>query len=118
MTETDDLNDLTTLRSTVAQLDQYEKLALAAFLVGTSNPKFPGFTMPEDGTVGTNLAKACDLARTFPNATKIFFAIELLQFCQDKQEAETANCVGPDFTGKIASEIADHYGIRIPEEWE
>lgn len=85
MTETD---DLTALRSTVTQLDQYEKLALAAFLVGTSNPKFPGFTMPEDGTVENNLAEACDLAKPFPSATKIFFAIELLELQIDRDEFE------------------------------
>lgn len=85
MTETD---DLTALRSSVAQLDQYEKLALATFLTGTSNPKFQATVIPEDETLGHNLGKAFELAKPFPNATKIFFAIELLELQIDRDEFE------------------------------
>lgn len=107
MTETDALS---VLRSTVAQLDQYDQLALAAFLVGTSNPKFPGFTMPQDGTVETNLAEACELARTFPNATKIFFAIELLELQIDRDEFDEDDGL-PD-PGHYEGE--EYYGSDLP----
>jgi|GEM_PF-3309643 len=85
MTETD---NLTALRSAVAQLDQYERLALATFLTGTSNPKFQATVIPEDETFGYNLGKAFELAKPFPSATKIFFAIELLELQIDRDEFE------------------------------
>jgi hypothetical protein len=85
MTETD---DLTALRSIVAKLNQYEQLALATFLTGTSNPQFQATAIPEDETLGYNLGKAFELAKLFPNATKIFFAIELLELQIDRDEFE------------------------------
>jgi hypothetical protein len=104
MTETD---DLTALRSSVAQLDQYEKLALATFLTGTSNPKFQAMVIPEDETLGYNLGKAFELAKPFSSATKIFFAIELLELQIDRDEEEDgdelyAPIQEPDLTKAIA----------------
>lgn len=84
MTETD---DLTTLRSAVANLDQHEKLALATYLTGTSNPKFQGLVIPDMDKLTAQLAEACELSAIFPTAARIFFAIELLQDCQDEEEA-------------------------------
>ena len=83
MTETD---DLTALRSAVAQLDQAEKLALATYLTGTSNPKFQGLVNLDMDKLTAQLAEVCELSAIFPTDTRIFFAIELLQFCQDEEE--------------------------------
>ena len=81
MTETD---DLTALRSAVANLDQYEKLALATYLTGTSNPKFQGLVIPDMDKLTAQLAEACELSAIFPTATRIFFAIELLELQIDR----------------------------------
>lgn len=83
---TDNQSPLSLLRQSVAKLDQYEKLALAAFLVGTSNPQFLGFAMPEDMADDDYLTKACELAKKFPSARKIFFAIQILEAQIDRDE--------------------------------
>lgn len=85
---TDNQAPLTILRESVRQLDQPEKLALATYLTGTSNPKFQSHIIPKDEGFGYNMAKAMEVARTFPSATKIFFAIELLELQTDRDEFE------------------------------
>lgn len=73
--------------------------------------------MPEDGTVGDNLTKACDLARQFPSATKIFFAIELLELQIDRdefeEEGEEDDDGLPDPDDYDDADI-DPYGYSIP----
>jgi len=102
---TDNQAPLILLRQSVAKLDQYEKLALAAYLVGTSNPKFPGFSGPDDAEDDNYLTKACDLARNFPSATKIFFAIELLERHIDRDEFDE----GDGLPDPSDYEEDDHY---------
>lgn len=85
---TDNQSPLTLLRESVRQLDQPEKLALATYLTGTSNPKFQSRIIPEDEGFSHNMAKAMEVARIFPSATKIFFAIELLELQIDRDEFE------------------------------
>ena len=85
MTETD---DLTALRSAVAQLDQAEKLALATYLTGTSNPQFQGLVTPDMDKLTGQLAEACELSAIFPTDTRIFFAIELLELQIDRDSFE------------------------------
>ena len=78
MTETD---ALTTLRSAVAQFEQSQKLTLAAFLISECNPNF-GLKVEQEEA----LEKAFAASEAFAVAEKLSFAIELLQFCQDKEE--------------------------------
>jgi hypothetical protein len=44
--------------------------------------------IPEDETLGYNLGKAFELAKPFSSATKIFFAIELLELQVDRDSFE------------------------------
>jgi len=116
MTET----DLTALQSAVAQLDQAEKLALATYLTGTSNPKFQGLVTPDMDKLTGQLAEACELSAIFPTDTRIFFAIELLElqidrdsFEKDEDEDED-ELWGPREDPSITRAIAE---VNSPEAW-
>ena len=133
--------DLTALRSAVANLDQAEKLALATYLTGTSNPKFQELVIPDFDKLTGQLAEACELSAIFPTATRIFFAIELLELQINRDEFEEDEGDGlPDpsdyegeeyySSGKPILPIPfyeekeqeegsypDYYGVNIPEEW-
>ena len=85
MIETDALS---ALRSSVANLDQHEKLALATYLTGTSNPKFQDLVIPDMDKLTGQLAEACELSAIFPTATRIFFAIKLLELQIDRDSFE------------------------------
>lgn len=87
---------LTALRSATAKLDQHEKLALATYLTGTSNPKFQGLVIPDMDKLTPQLAEACELSAIFPTATRIFFAIELLELQIDRDEFEEEAANGID----------------------
>jgi len=76
------------LRSAVAQLDQAEKLALATYLTGRSNPKFQGLITPDMDKLTGQLAEACELSAIFPTDTRIFFAIKLLELQIDRDSFE------------------------------
>jgi len=114
MTETD---DLTALRSAVARLNQAEKLALATYLTGTSNPKFQGLVTPDMDKLTVELAEACELSAIFPTDTRIFFAIELLelQIDRDEFEEEDGELWGPTEDPSITRAIAE---VNSPEAQE
>ena len=76
MTETD---DLTALRSAVAELEESQKLTFAAFLISKCNPNF-GLKVKQEEV----LEKAFTASEDFAVAEKLSFAIELLQSCQDE----------------------------------
>lgn len=86
MTDTE-IPQLNLLRQAVTNLDQHEKLALATFLTGTSNPQFQNLVLiPESDKLTTDLAEACELSSLFSSAARIFFAIELLELQIDRDE--------------------------------
>ena len=89
MTETD---DLTALRSTVVQLNDSEKLALATYLTKDCNPDFWSniYTEADHGSAIDAVDDAFQVCTGFPVNQKLAFAIELLQFCQDEEEATAA----------------------------
>jgi hypothetical protein len=88
MTETE-APQLNLLRQAIANLNQHEKLALATFLTGTSNPSFQDLVVtPESDKLTTDLAEACELSRLFSPDTRIFFAIELLELQIDRDSFE------------------------------
>ena len=115
MTKTD---DLTALRSAVAQLDQAEKLALATYLTGTSNPKFQGLVSLDMDKLTGQLAEACELSAIFPTDTRIFFAIELLELQIDRdsfeKDEDEDELWGPREDPSITKAIAE---VNSPEAW-
>ena len=74
---------LTALQQAVTKLDRNQKLALATFLTGTSNPKYPPkflATPKLEDVLELELVEACHLIAELdcPHNLKIFWAIELL----------------------------------------
>ena len=82
MTEANDLTVLTALRSTVAEFEESQKLTFAAFLISECNPNF-GLKVEQE----IALENAFAASDNFSVGQKLSFAIELLQACQDKEEA-------------------------------
>ena len=78
MSETD---DLTALRSAVAEFEESQKLTFAAFLISECNPNF-GLKVEQE----TALENAFAGSDNFSVGQKLSFAIEILQHCQDKEE--------------------------------
>jgi hypothetical protein len=79
---------LTVLRSSVAQLEQDEKLALAAFLAleSTVYVSYPAFQEKEG--FREDLQKAFEATTKFSRGTKLAFAIELLQHQLSKAQED------------------------------
>lgn len=84
-------DDLTTLRSNVAELDEDEKLALAAFLSleCTTQVTFPVFRGTE--SFREPVKNAFKSSAQFDRAAKLSFARELIGFCQEAEEDEDDN---------------------------
>ena len=80
MTETD---DLTALRSAVAEFEESQKLTFAAFLISECNPNF-GLKVEQEKA----LENVFTASVNFSVGQKLSFAIELLRFCRDKEEEE------------------------------
>lgn len=78
---------LTTLRSLVAQLDEEEKLALAAFLSLKSAARVQSLVFQSQRGL---LKQAFEISTKFPRSEKLAFAIELLQeqLSQDEEKDE------------------------------
>jgi len=78
--------DLTNLRANVAELDEDEKLALAAFLSleCTTQVTFPVFQDTE--SFREPVKNAFESSAKFDRAAKLSFARELIGFCQDAEE--------------------------------
>ncbi len=120
MTETE-APQLNLLRQAVANLNQYEKLALATFLTGTSNPSFQDLVViPESDKLTTDLAEACELSRLFSPDARIFFAIELLELQIDRdsfdedEDEDDGELWGPREDPSITKAIAE---VNSPEAW-
>ena len=77
---------LVALRLSVAQFDSHEKMALATFLCGNCNPVFDLSISEKDQPFSEALQNAIKASTEFSVITKLGFAIELLQFCQDEEE--------------------------------
>jgi hypothetical protein len=100
---------LTLLRQAVADFNRYDKLALATYLTGSSNPKHQYLIeLPDWGKLSSKLADACELSDRFTPAAKIFFAIELLELQIDRDEFDDGDGElwgpeeEPDWTRAIA----------------
>jgi len=75
----DEKDALTFLRSSVAQLDRSEQLALAALLICQCNPRFRQVTHEADPPFNGGLDTALVTTNDFPQQQKLAFAIEILQ---------------------------------------
>lgn len=86
-------NDLTLLRANVTELNEDEKLALAAFLSleSTTEVSYPVFQNTEG--FRDQLKSVFEVASEFDRAAKLSFAIELLHFCLEVEEDEDDNAL-------------------------
>jgi hypothetical protein len=87
-------DDLTALRSTVAQLDRSERLALAALLIGQCNTRFGQVIGSTDTVFGGGLDIALVATNDLSQQQKLAFAIELLELQIDQDapnKKETEN---------------------------